>query len=67
MDVQNYPRVIYRNERRAAMIQHHKSSNLWKKEANLLPVDVWKKICDEAMKRFTDEWDAKGRALGLLD
>jgi hypothetical protein len=66
MDVQDYPRVIYRNERRKAMIKHYKVTNLWKKEANL-PVDVWKKICDEAMKRFMDEWDAKGRALGLLD
>jgi hypothetical protein len=64
--VENYPNVVYRNERRQAMIDFHKSMKLWKKKKPTLPLDVWMDICDKARELFMDEWDAKGRALGLL-
>ena len=63
---ENYPSVIYRNERRQAMIDLYKYINLWKPQKPKLPLDVWTKICDLATELFMDEWDAKGRALGLL-
>jgi hypothetical protein len=62
---ENYPNVVYRNERRKAMIDFHKSMKSWKQESKL-PQSLWTKIYDEARELFMDEWDAKGRALGLL-
>jgi hypothetical protein len=55
--------VQYRNERRAANKKFYKVLKLWKAK---LPVDVWKNVSEHAMQLFMDEWDAKGRALGLL-
>ena len=58
-----HPHVAYRDERRAACKKFYETMKLWKGN---LPRDVWTKIRDEAIELFMDEWDAKGRAIGLL-
>ena len=60
------PNVAYRNDRRAACAMFFKVMQIWKKMKPTLPQDVWKKVYEEAIQSFMDEWDARGRALGLL-
>ena len=52
----------YLNERRAACKNFYRVMKSWKRN---LPLDIWTKIRDDAIERFMEEWDAKGRALGL--